>query len=295
MRDVESVLDDNGYDYSEFTGCFDIAARKQMPTENILLLKVLENVDSFMEDHANNLSIVAGSIDANAVLVGNKTRTENLQDNIIYERFGVNTVNTHTLELILDGNIPKMFRSRGGLFAEINHEMLRTARTAAGLTQEELAKRAGVTKKNIYEHESMQMKMHLNVAEKLEAILDAELMQPISLLPEPLSYNNPTGFGKKVSEDMEKIGMSTKTVYKTPFNIIAEIDNGRVGRSFIISDAETSAEKARKNAPNIAAFADITGKFGLAVTKDDISLDIPSITEQRLRKMHSSDIKKMLS
>ena len=58
MRDVESMLGNNGYDYSEFTGCFDIAARRQLPTENILLLKVLENVDSFMEDHANNLSTV---------------------------------------------------------------------------------------------------------------------------------------------------------------------------------------------------------------------------------------------
>src|SRR3989338_709477 len=289
MRDVESMLDDNGYDYSEFTGCFDIAARKQLPTENILLLKVLENVDSFMDDQANNLSIVAGSIDANAMLVGNKTRTEKLQDNVIYERFGVSTVNINTLELILDGNIPKILRLRGGLFAEVNHEMLQTARTAAGLTQDVLAKMAGVTKKSIYEHESRQMKMQLNVAEKLEAILDADLMQPVSLLSEPLSYNTPLGFEKKVSNDMEKIGMGTKTVYKTPFNIIAEIDS-----SLIFSDAEANINKAKKNAPNIAAFAEVTKKFGLAVTKDDISLDIPSITEERLRKMHPSDIKKML-
>ena len=291
LKEVEDILDENGYDYSEFSGCFDVAAiKKQLPTENILLLKVLENVDSFMEDHAKNLSIVADNVDGNALLVGNRTSVEKLQDSIIYERFGVHTVSIGTLELIVDGTVPKVYRFRGGLFSEINPEKLKAARNSAGLTQGELALKAGVTKKNIYEHEARQMKIQFDIAEKIESILDEELTEPARLSPGLVGQNIPKGnFEKTVSKDMRKLGISTSIVYKAPFNIIATLND-----KIIISDAEADADRVKKNAPQVADFADITRKFGLAITKDEVSLDIPSLTEHQLKRMHPDDIRKLL-
>src|SRR3989338_6268785 len=182
MPEIENALEENNYDYCLYSGCFDIVANKMNNlTENILLLKVLENIDSFLEDQADNLSAISNNINDNALLVGKKTRTEKLQNNIVYERFNIPTVNVHTLEMILEGNVPYIFRTRGGLFSEINPEKLKNARKAAGLSQKGLADEVGITKKSVYEHESRRMRAGLDIAEKLEQFLDEEITEPVSL------------------------------------------------------------------------------------------------------------------
>jgi predicted transcriptional regulator len=45
---------------------------------------------------------------------------------------------------------PKIYRNRGGLYVEIDQEILRSTRKQKGLTQRELAEMVGINKKVIY-------------------------------------------------------------------------------------------------------------------------------------------------
>ncbi len=290
MPEIEHVLEENNYDYCLYSGCFDVAANKMNNlTENILLLKVLENVDSFLEDQAANLSAISNNINANALLVGRKTRTEKLQNSIVYERFNIPTVNIHTLEMILEGNVPYIFRTRGGLFSEINPEKLKSARKAAGLSQKGLADEIGITKKSIYEHESKRMRAELHTVEKLEQFLDEDVSEPVSLHTNNTDIQPKGNFEKTVSGYLNKIGFSTNFVYKSPFNIIATSDN-----LLVISDAEEKSDRAKKKAPKMAEFISVINKPGIVVTKEEVSLDLPTVTEKHLKSMNLRDIEKLL-
>src|SRR3989338_10769619 len=121
---VERVLEENNYDYSEYSGCFDIVARRK----ETLLLKVLDNIDSFQEHQSLNLKVLSSQLEASTFVIGSHTRRENLMDNVIYDRFGTFAMTTTTLQAMMESDMPTLYRNRGGLFAEVNPAKLRQAR-----------------------------------------------------------------------------------------------------------------------------------------------------------------------
>src|SRR3989344_5270577 len=125
LEHVERLLDDKGYSTCRYNGCFDIVARKR----NLLLLKLLKNVDSLMKSQANNLKIISNNLDANPVLIGEHTSVERLKNGIVYERFEIPTVSVETFEnLIVNEIFPKFYRDRGGMYVEADPKILRAAR-----------------------------------------------------------------------------------------------------------------------------------------------------------------------
>src|SRR3989344_8528959 len=101
-REVERILDENDWDYSQGAGCFDIVARKK----ELMLLKLLDNIDSFQEEQSRNLLAMSSALDANAFVIGSHTRRENLMDNVIYDRFGTFAMTTTTLQSMMESDMP---------------------------------------------------------------------------------------------------------------------------------------------------------------------------------------------
>ncbi len=285
MSEIEEILDENGYKYCEYSGCFDIAARK----ESLMLFKVLTNVDSFQEMQADNLKVLSNSLDARSFLVGLHTRRERLSDNIIYDRFDVPTVNPSTLERILHGNMPSVYRFRGGLFVEIEPAKLRKAREDAGLSQSQLAQSAGVTKKSIYEHESKKMGIVKETAVKLEKILKTRIISPVSLPDyDAMEMTPKSTFESKVSRNFRRMGFDTGSVYQSPFNMIA------TGKIMLLSDVEENQKKVKKHIYYIENFSKLSKKSAIIVTKEEANFDIPTLREEDLAGMKSKDILKFV-
>ncbi|HLD49340.1 MAG TPA: helix-turn-helix domain-containing protein [archaeon] len=281
IQKTEKILERNDYDFCEFDGCFDIAAR----SSEMLLIKVLVNVDSFSAEQSQGIATISESVNANPLLIGIQTRHESLKNDILYERFGVPALTPETLEnMLFTDSLPSVLSRRGGLFEKINAEKLKEARESKGLTQEKLAEKIGITKKNIYEHEKNEMFASYDTIKKIEKILGN--------LSEPLKFNDfkqeekkalpKTSFEKTVMSDMKKLGFSVSIVKKARFNMI-----GRE-RLMIFSDAEEDKKAASKNAPYIKGFAELAGKKALAITKSRAEMDIPSLEEKELRKMKNA-------
>ena len=285
VGEIEEILDENGFRYCEYSGCFDIAARK----ESLMLFKVLTNVDSFQEEQADNLKVLSKSLDARSFLVGLHTRRERLSDNIIYDRFDVPTVNPSTLEKILHGNMPSVYRFRGGLFVEIDPLKLRKAREETGLSQSQLAQNAGITKKSIYEHESRKMGIVKETAVKLEKILNTRIISPVNLEDYTTEEMAPKSiFENKVSRNFRRMGFDTGSVYQSPFNMIAS------AKITLLSDVEENHKKAEKNISYIENFSRLSKKSAIIVTKEEANFDIPTIREEDLAEMKSTDILKLI-
>jgi putative transcriptional regulator len=286
IKQVDEILERNGFNYFSYSGCFDIIAKKRY----IILLKVLSNVDSFQEGQANNLKIISNNLKAVACLIGTHTRTEKLKDNVVYERFGIPTFAPNTLENILTNEIPLIRRDRGGYFVKVDANKLREARNKKQMTQAELAKIAGVTKKNIYEHEAKDMEMQYGVALKVEKVL-GDITIPTNLNTEfNIVENKAFGrFEKIVSNDLSHLGFSTSFVYKTPFNIIA-----REKEFLLLSEADEKENHIRRNIPYMEGFSKIARKPVLIITKNESSFDLPTIEEKELKEITQKELKKIL-
>lgn len=269
---IKRMLDENSFNYCEYFGCFDLAARSK---EKIVFLKVLENIDSIQEDSANNLKILAGSISASSFIIGTHTSREKMRNNIIYERFEIPAVTPKTLESVINDEMPIIYRFRGGFFAEIDPDKLREKRIEKGLTQKDLAEKVGISKKSIYEHESKEMPASYKNVKKIESII-GEISKPVRICPSPnkIKSRPKHAFEKKVSQKLKSLGFAVSFVYKNPFNIIAE------GKGLVCSDAEERS--SLKKVMLLESFANTLEIPVIVITKEEVKTNLPYLQEKEL-------------
>ena len=279
---VENLLEKNDYIAFRYSGCFDIAARK----EKTLFLKILQNVDSFSESQARSLKIIARNINATALLVGQHTRRERLEKGVVYERFEVPTVSMQTLDEIISFDIfPKFQRDRGGFYVEIDSVALKNLRVEAGLTQRELAEAVGVNKKTIYEHEKEQLRMDLTIAEKLEKLLEGKIVR--QFIPPTFGSiaNAPSSrMERDVASALSKKGFSVDFVSSAPFDIFAK------EKTVIISDVERIG--GGKRTLNLERFIAVVKKPAFVVSEKTTEehAQIPVIARKELGNISKEEI-----
>ncbi len=283
-KEVQKLLEKNEYVTCRYHGCFDIAAKK----DNLLLLKVLFNVDSFQEKQAKNLKIISKNLNAHPLVVGMRTRREMLQVGIVYERFELPTVSLKTFEnLICYSIFPKIYRDRGGLYVEIDSKLLRESRKRKGLTQRELAEAVGINKKVIYEHEKIQLRMVLNIAQKLEAILNKKLIKPVNIFKKFEERGEPKdSLEKRVGGKFETLGFQTDYVGQAPLDIFAK------EKVLIISDVEMNKKRMIRRAVNLKSFLKVVKKPAILITekvKKDNIFGIPVLKREKLEEIESKE------
>ena len=285
-RALIKTLEKADYIVSTYNGCFDVAAKK----EKLLLLKILQNIDSFSEEQAKNLKIIANNLEAVAILVGENTTREKLKKGIVYERFELPAISPETLRSLITYEIfPKIYRDRGGLYVEIDSDILKETRQNKKLTQRELAEMVGVNKKAIYEHEKRQLRMTLDIAQKLESTLKKKITKPIDVLQvekqEIKTYPKDV-LEKQVGSELKKIGFKIDYVKKAPFDVFAK------EKTLIVSDVEENKRKIKKRAGQLKEFVKTAEKPAVMITKESKEEHvggIPVVNRKDLKEMKTKD------
>ena len=284
-QQVQSFLEQNDYATCEYRGCFDIAAQKNV----LLLLKTLMNVDSFQEEQARNLKIISNNLDAHPMLIGINTRRERLKPGIVYERYDLPTVSLKTFEdLICNSIYPKIYRDRGGLYVEIDSDVLKDSRKRKGLTQRELAEAVGINKKVIYEHEKKKLRMLLEIAQRLEQILDNKIIKPTDIYKSYEEHGQPKNIlEKKIGNNLEKMGFKTDYVKQAPFDLFAK------EKALVVSDIEIDRRKMIKNAADLKDFIKVVKKPAVLIserTKEEEIHGIPVIDKKELEEIDKKEL-----
>lgn len=290
LKNIIKTLEKSEYVICEYNGCFDIAAKK----DKLLLLKVLQNVDSFSEEQAKNLKIIANNLDAVIILIGENTTREKLKPGIVYERFELPAISPETLKsLIVYEIFPKIYRDRGGLYVEIDSDTLKECRQNKKLTQRELAEMVGINKKAIYEHEKCQLRMTLDIAQKLEHVLNKKITKPIDLTKN-LYHKIETGpkntLEKQVGYNLKKIGFKIDYVRQAPFDVFAK------EKTLVISDVEENKRKMQKRASELKEFVKTAERPAIMITeeiKEEDIKGIPIVRRKELVNMRSKDLIKL--
>jgi len=284
-QQVKGFLEENDYATCEYHGCFDIAAKKDV----LILLKILLNVDAFQKEQAKNLKIISNNLDGYPMLIGLQTNREKLKQGIVYERFEMPTLSLRTFEeLICNKIFPKIYRDRGGLYVEIDSEVLKDARKRKSFTQRELAEAVGINKKVIYEHEKKQLRMLLNIAEKLEQMLNEKIIKSVEVFKKYEAHGQPGDLlEKNIGRNLEKIGFKTDFVKQSPLDVFAR------EKALIVSDIEIDKRKMKKRAADLKEFIDVIKRPALLITekaKKEELLGIPLIERKELEDIDRKEL-----
>lgn len=194
---VLNLLKEAGFQTSDIynlrSTCFDVVARKD---ETILLIKVLANIDTIQQEHVFRLKLLSYILSASVVLVGERTRKGKVEDDTLYERYGIPAVSFSTLkEVLLHNLFPVVYAKRGGFYVHLNGDKIGQERKKSSFSLGALAEALGVSRRTIYEYERNEMDSTLETAVKLEELFKTSVTVPFDIL----SRNVESGFSEDTS------------------------------------------------------------------------------------------------
>ena len=226
---VEGFQTSNIYEQS----CFDMLARRKLL---LLLMKVLVNIDSVNETHVEEIKKISDVFLASPVLVGLKTRSYTLEEDVVYERHGIPAVSIETFKnMIINGVCPEVLANRGGYFVNINGNLLKEFRDEYSLSLKDLADIAHVSRETIYNYENGKVKANIETAMILEEILNTKITFDIDVF-EP--YKSPEEIPTNKNNELAKLGFGVVSTNKTPFDALAKLNDTKNPENPLIANME---------------------------------------------------------
>lgn len=185
---VRTLLERAGFVVSDAHGIrptsFDLMARRD---SQLLILKVLKNIDALAPEEAQRLRALGGLFHATPLILGEASGATKLESGVVYTRYDVPIVTEEGFEeYLLRGIPPFLFSSPGGVFARIDGDRLRELRESRGLSLGALATIAGVTRRTIQLYEGGGG-AEISVVERVESYFNDTVVVPVEIFS--------TGFG----------------------------------------------------------------------------------------------------
>ncbi|TFF92702.1 transcriptional regulator [Candidatus Thorarchaeota archaeon] len=311
VTDVIGQLEDAGFNLSSQCdvrpSCFDLVARKG---DQLILVKVLGNIDALTAEDAMSLQLVAHFFNATPLIIGKKTRRGKLDDGVVYKRYGVSTIAPPSFErLVSEQQLPREFVQRGGRFVAIDGAKLREARRNLNISTEELAKCAQVSTGAIlaYERDEIDVSKDVaeKIAEKLELVLETDLIIPVDLLSKPSEVPKLQGKSEKewvsdierrVDVFFERLGMSVLWTDRAPFHVAAKEE----GPPLMSGVGSLKSWTLKKRMGILKSVSEITDSETVIIVEEgqaeeNVS-DLPVIRQLELDEIEKSDeLKKIIS
>ena len=183
VGNVTAMLEDAGFVVSDRCAIrpksFDVAARRG---DDVLLLKILGNIDAFDARTGAEMRRLGEYMHATPLVIGLRTRDEELEPGVVYFRHGVPVFSPDTaLDLFVEGVPPLIYAAPGGLYVNIDSEVLADAREDRDWSLGQLAQELGVSRRTVSKYEDG-MDASVEVATQLEEMFDEDLGSPVSVL-----------------------------------------------------------------------------------------------------------------
>lgn len=226
LQEINELLSNNGFETSHIydRSCFDMMARRKLL---LLLLKVLVNIDGINGPQAQEIKRVSHTFLASPLIVGLKSKTEYLEEDVVYERHGIPVIGLETLKnMIIEGESPEIIADRGGYYVQVNGEVLKEVREDCNLSLKDLADLAHVSRETIYKYEHGMVRACPETAMLLEDILDIKITLSIDIFKKPekqMAQEIPEG--KSEPRELVNLGFGVIPTQKTPFDTLAKVEH----------------------------------------------------------------------
>jgi len=232
VENVTAMLEDAGFVVSDRCAIrpksFDVAARRG---EDVLLVKILGNIDAFDGHTGAEMRRLGEYLRATPMVIGLRTRDEELKPGVTYFRHGVPVLSPDTaMDLFVEEVPPLIYAAPGGLYVNIDSEVLADAREGRDWSLGRLASELGVSRRTVSKYEDG-MDASVEVAAELEDLFDAPLTAPVDVLDgaDEIREDEPTPDDPDVEPEDEpivavltRVGFDVHPTSRAPFETVSE-------------------------------------------------------------------------
>ncbi len=265
VENVIAMLEDAGFLVSDRCAIrpksFDVAARRGRDT---VLVKILGNIDAFDGRTGAEMRRLGEYLRATPIVIGLRTRDEDLKPGVVYFRHGVPVLSPDTaLDLFVEEVPPLIYAAPGGLYVNIDSEILEDARQEREWSLGKLAKELGVSRRTVSKYEDG-MDASVDVAAKLEELFDAPLTSPVEVLDgtDEIRDDEPTPDDPDVDPEDEsivtvltRVGFDVHPTERAPFKTVSENEQRR--QQMLTGHSEFT-ETAEKRARIMSSVGEVT-------------------------------------
>jgi putative transcriptional regulator len=252
--------------------CFDLLARKQ---DKILLIKVLEDANAVTKEYTNAMNTISSYIGAVPIIIAEKAGNK-LEDNVLYTRFNLYTLNFTTFVNSIRNKFPFVKRTQAGFTASIEGNKLRKRREEMGFSLNSLSKKVGVTNRMIDKYEKGDSEITLNKAMKIYDIFGHQVFKKMDIFSgnTKIESRHKSDFSKKYID----LGFEASDTKKSPFDIIAKKDNEIILTSI--------GDKEKPDFPSLSKLLDADN---LVIFKKKKPKDVPAVTKEEFLEFEKAN------
>ena len=276
VGNVTAMLEDAGFLVSERCAIrpksFDVAARRG---EDLVLLKILGNIDAFDGTSGEEMRRLGTYLDATPMVVGLRTRDEDLKPGVVYFRHGVPVFNPDTaMDMFVEEVPPLIYAAPGGLYVNIDGSVIADEREQRGWSLGRLATELGVSRRTVSKYEDG-MNASVEVAIQLEELFGRPFSSPVNVMEgaEEVRDAEPTPDDPQVDPDDEHVlsvltraGFTVHPTARAPFKAVSEDSDYRQGNMLTGHSAFTRS--AEKRARIMSSIGEVTRTRSVYFTEE---------------------------
>ena len=279
VENVTAMLKDAGFLVSDRCAIrpksFDVAARRG---EDVLLLKVLSNVDALDSATGAEMRRLGEYLSATPMVLGMRTRDEDLKPEVVYFRHGVPVLHPDTAyDLFVEGVPPLIYAAPGGLYVNLDGDLLADEREERGWSLGKLASELGVSRRTVSKYEDG-MNASIEVAIHLEELFGQPFSDPMDVLDgaEDVRDQEPTPDAPDADPDDEHVvhvltraGFTVHPTARAPFKAVSEDDERRgLAGAKVLTGHSAFTKSAEKRARIMSSVGEVTRTRSVYFTEE---------------------------
>jgi predicted transcriptional regulator len=215
VEDMILFLVNQGYILKNMDSGFDVLARKKDKT---LLIKVVKDANSLNPEMVYQMKNIASYINGVPMILA-ESAGNMLEDNVVYSRNGVVTLNLETLKGCVKANLPYVKSSKAGLIVSIDGGELKKLREESGYSLNTLAKKVGVTSRMVARYENENADVSFINALKIYDLFGDSVFNCVDVFSRPTIDR--IDASSDISLKYAQLGFNVLETIRSPFNIVA--------------------------------------------------------------------------
>ena len=301
---IRDILSNAGFYVSDLYSMrpigFDLVARRD---NSLLIIKVLTNINALSENVANELKLLSKLLKGQPILIGERGGTGYLEKDVVYDRFGIQTISADTLEsYLLDGIPLKIYAAPGGFYVNLDKEKLIKLRKKQNISIGSFARSVKVSRRTVRMYEEG-MNARVEFAKRIEELLKDTITVDINLLNKNktqsiYSKNQKTStkkpeeqfkdLQKEIFSILKKVGYEVIPMDRCPFDAVSK-DKDKI----LLTSVHKNDKQLIKRAQIIGSISKITEKHAVLFTEGKIKKQniegTPLIVKRELKKIRGPE------
>jgi len=300
FNSVRGILSNAGFYVSDMFTMrpvgFDLVARRD---NSLLIIKVLTNIDAMSENVAKELRVLSTLLDGHPLLIGERSGTGFLENDVIYDRFGIQAITAETLgNHLLEGIPLKIYAGPGGFYVKLDKEKLIKLRQDQNVSLGSFARSVRVSRRTVRMYEEG-MNARAEVALRIEELLDSNVTLSMDILKNQYSKKKEIEticgetetfreFQKEIFTILKQVGYEIIPMERCPFEAVS-----RDKKKILLTCVHKYDKKLLKKAQIISSISKITEKQAVLLTDKEVNRTniegTPLIIRGELKKLRDPE------